>query len=213
MAMFGTLKKPNPFGVDQAGQPIVAGDEPPVDMGDFTPAPPAKSGGFLADGSRGQAALGAFLDSIATQAGGQASFAPVMQRRQDRADALADWREKFEFQQANKAPPAPHYWESNDGSLGVVGPDGKPQILYKDPTPKIDWIQAKDPATGQITLYPMQQGGGGPDLGVPGANGAPTPPVGMPMGSPLSAAPNSRVIGDKQYWNIGGKWFDNPDGR
>lgn len=86
---------------------------------------------------------------------------------------------KMQWERQNPKPTAPHYWETNNGSLGVVGPDGKPQILYTDPTPKIDWIQAKDPATGQITLYPMQQGGGGPVSGaLPGA--IPPPPAGIP---------------------------------
>lgn len=70
----------------------------------------------------------------------------------------------------NKPQAAPHYWETNNGSLGMVGPDGQPTILYQDPTPKVDWITTTNP-DGTKTLVPMQQGGGAvPTL--------PTAPVG-----------------------------------
>lgn len=66
---------------------------------------------------------------------------------------------------------APHYWETNDGSLAVVGPDGRPQVLYQDPTPKINWIQA-DNGDGTKSLIPV------------GPNG----PVGAKGGDPVSGA-------------------------
>jgi hypothetical protein len=59
----------------------------------------------------------------------------------------------------NKPAAAPHYWETNNGSLAVVGPDGKPQVVYEDPTPKIEWITTTNP-DGTKTLVPMQQGDG-----------------------------------------------------
>lgn len=66
---------------------------------------------------------------------------------------------------------APHYWETNDGSLAVVGPNGKPQVLYQDPTPKINWIQA-DNGDGTKSLIPV------------GPNG----PLGAKGGDPVSGA-------------------------
>lgn len=72
----------------------------------------------------------------------------------------------------NKPAAAPHYWETNNGSLAVVGPDGRPQVLYEDPTPKVDWITTTNP-DGTKTLVPMQQGGGRPQTGA-----TPTAPVG-----------------------------------
>lgn len=66
---------------------------------------------------------------------------------------------------------APHYWETNDGSLAVVGPDGRPQVLYQDPTPKINWIQA-DNGDGTKSLIPV------------GPNG----PLGAKGGDPVSGA-------------------------
>lgn len=34
----------------------------------------------------------------------------------------------------------PHYWESNDGSLHMIGDDGKPTEVFHDPTPKMNFI-------------------------------------------------------------------------
>lgn len=63
-------------------------------------------------------------------------------------------------------PKGPHYWETNDGSLGVVDPaTGKPTILYKDPTPKIDWITADDGKGGK-SLIPYIRGTGASNTGL-----------------------------------------------
>lgn len=64
-----------------------------------------------------------------------------------RAAAMAQYR--AQLQAANRAPRRPHYWETNNGSLGMVGTDGQPRILYNDPTPRTDYIMVTDPATGQ----------------------------------------------------------------
>lgn len=103
---------------------------------------------------------------------------------------------KMEYDRRQPKAAAPHYWETNDGSLGMVGPDGKPVVLYKDPTPKITWLTA-DNGDGTKTIVPMgpagplSQGGGGQASGAtPGAEppavlppdfdfdkGGPTPPA------------------------------------
>ena len=63
-------------------------------------------------------------------------------------------------------PGKPHFWETNNGSLGMVDPaTGKPTILYEDPTPKINWVTADNP-DGTKSLIPVgpngpMQGGGG----------------------------------------------------
>lgn len=41
---------------------------------------------------------------------------------------------------APQKPEAPHYWESNDGSLHMIGADGAPVEVYHDPTPKMNFI-------------------------------------------------------------------------
>ncbi|MEG3178180.1 hypothetical protein U1872_18210 [Sphingomonas sp. RB3P16] len=64
---------------------------------------------------------------------------------------------------------APHYWETNNGSLGMVGADGKPAIVYQDPTPKITTI-AVDNGDQTKTLY--QVGPDGRPIGA-GIQGSP----------------------------------------
>lgn len=56
-----------------------------------------------------------------------------------------------------RKPAAPHYWETNNGSLGMIGPDGQPRIAYEDPTPK-QGVFAIDNADGTKTLYPTVNG-------------------------------------------------------
>jgi len=77
---------------------------------------------------------------------------------------------KLAYERANPKQTAPHFWETNDGSLGMVGPDGRPQVLYQDPTPKITTL-ALDNGDGTKTLVRVgpdglpignaMQGGGG----------------------------------------------------
>lgn len=76
-----------------------------------------------------------------------------------------------QFELRNRKPNAPHYWEMNDGSLGVVGPDGQPKVLFKDPTPKINWITA-DNGDGTKSVIPV--GPNGPLNAMPPSGAAPT---------------------------------------
>lgn len=46
-----------------------------------------------------------------------------------------------------------------------------------------------------------------------GAAPAQAPGSNVPTGSPLTGAPNAKIIGGKQYYQINGKWYDNPEGR
>lgn len=95
--------------------------------------------------------LGVLADTLAGAAGREGPYAAQMQaQRQQEAAAqqsqaqreasMQDFREKFDYQRANQPPPKPHYWESNDGSLMSLGPDGKPQVTYKDPTPRMQFM-------------------------------------------------------------------------
>jgi len=79
------------------------------------------------------------------------------------------------WERDNRKPVQPHYWETNDGSLGMIGADGKPQIVYQDRTPKITWIQAEN-ADGTKTLIPV--GPNGPIAGTSAAQ--PTAPSARP---------------------------------
>lgn len=80
----------------------------------------------------------------------------------------------------------PYRWESNNGSLMEIGPDGQPRVVYNDPTPKISWVRA-DNGDGTVTMVPM--GPGGPVNSAP-AQGNPTSPLGKlkPLGGPSQSA-------------------------
>lgn len=127
--------------------------------------------------------IGIIADALATLGGAQPGYRMGLEHREDRNAAqqrqsLLDQLTQAQIATArNPKPAAPHYWETNDGSLGMIGPDGKPSIAYQDPTKKIDWIQVKDPATGAISIMPLPQGVApvGPPPGVtfkPRAGGA-----------------------------------------
>ena len=83
------------------------------------------------------------------------------------------------FDVQNRKPAEPHYWETNDGSLGMIDADGKPTIAYQDPTPKVTTI-AVDNGDGTKTLYRVGPDGVPLGAGVRGAGGAtaaPAPPM------------------------------------
>lgn len=143
MAIFGGLKKPSTFGqVPGMGmmQPEVA--QPMMQPG-MMQAPvqqPAKNpgpnwAGIAAD----------FLAGMAGQPGqfaAQQQHERAMQQRQQMADQeRMTRREDMQWEWANKPrESSPYRWESNDGSLLEVGPDGNPRVVYKDPTPKQQWV-------------------------------------------------------------------------
>lgn len=129
-----------------------------------------------------QTIAGVIGDALSTAGGGQGLFLPNLLARQnaerqyalgqrERADKFADWQKQYDYERTNPKPStaAPHYWETNDGSLGVIDPQtGKPAILYQDPTPKQNFIP--------------DGLGGGQWVTVPGTGGipmAPTAPVGQ----------------------------------
>jgi hypothetical protein len=61
--------------------------------------------------------------------------------------------------QGQGKPQTPYRWRANNGSLMELGPDGVPRVAYQDPTPKTEWIQVKDPATGKLELIAKPVGG------------------------------------------------------
>lgn len=159
------------------------------------PMAPAKPK-FFGGGGVGRAIAGNIGDFLLQYSGMQPIYQPAVQQRQamaydqqqreaQRAAGLEDWMLKQEYERANPAPRAPHYWETNDGSLGMVGPDGKPTILYQDPNDKIQWMQV-DNGDGTKTVVPYNSKG---PLGQQ-PQAAPQRPVGKlkPYGGP-SATP------------------------
>lgn len=106
---------------------------------------------------------GTYLKGLAQQRG---MAAQAQQAQQERAAEYADWVRKKEYEQKNPTR-APYRFTANDGDVYELGADGKPQRLFDDPTPKTDWITAKNP-DGTMQIIPMV--GGRPAVG-----GAPAP--------------------------------------
>lgn len=147
-------------------------------------------------------AIGILGDTLAGAAGGQPMYAQhlyqqkaMRERQQQQLAALADerayreqeWTRQKQWARDNPEPRAPYRWEANDGSLMEIGPDGKPVVVYQDPTPKVNWIRA-DNGDGSFSMVPV--GPNGPIGGAPAANGTPTAPVGKlkPYGGPTQPA-------------------------
>lgn len=61
----------------------------------------------------------------------------AQQRMQRREDMLWEWKNKPKDSN-------PYRWESNDGSLMEIGPDGQPRIVYKDPNKRLEYRQGPD---------------------------------------------------------------------
>ncbi len=91
---------------------------------------------------------------------------------------------KLQWSANHKTPAAPHYFETNNGSQGMIGADGKPQIIYKDPDPKMNFI---------------------PD-GMGGGNWVPIPSLGSggDVGASLPPAPVGRITPVGKITPIGG---------
>ncbi len=115
------------------------------------------------------------LQSLTGGGGGGASNDPAMLAAMASPYTSDGTRDalKLQWQAGHKTPAQPHYFETNNGSQGVIGADGKPQILYKDPDPKMNFI-------------PDGMGGGNwvalPSLGTAGD---PAPPAAMLPTAPV----------------------------
>ena len=87
-----------------------------------------------------------FLAGMAGQPGqfaAQQQHERAMQQRTQQAEQERMTRREdmqWEWQNKPKDTGNPYRWESNDGSLMQIGPDGQPMQLYKDPTPKQQWV-------------------------------------------------------------------------
>jgi hypothetical protein len=78
---------------------------------------------------------------------------------------------KLQWQAAHKTPAQPHYFEANNGDQYAIGPDGQPQKLFADPTPKMNFIP-DGRGGGQWLAVPTNTGGGGlVSTGMPAAGG------------------------------------------
>lgn len=190
--LFGSSPMQPPYATPGIGDGMTAARQP------MAPAKPK----FFGEGGVGRAIAGNIGDFLLQYSGMNPIYQPAMQQRQamaydqqqretQRRQGLEDWMARQEWERANPSPRAPHYWETNDGSLGMVGPDGKPSILYQDPNDKIQWMQV-DNGDGTKTVVPYNSKGplGQQPQAPSQAQGAPQRPVGKlkPYGGP-SATP------------------------
>jgi hypothetical protein len=84
---------------------------------------------------------------------------------------------KLQWQADHKNPVQPHYWETNNGSLGMIGSDGKPVIAYQDPDAKMNFIP-DGMGGGNWVAVPSTAAGSAPALTAGGMPPPPTAPVG-----------------------------------
>jgi len=153
--LFGRRKSPFGRAGDMADQfmPQIAPDtQGAIDQ--YAAMPEQKrGGGFFGQGGIGRAIAGYLGDALLRQADMDPIYAPSMMMQQ-RAQMMArqaeaerrarfdDWRQQYDYERANPKPSTaqPYRWESNDGSLMELGPDGQPRKVYADPTPKMNFI-------------------------------------------------------------------------
>lgn len=172
--MMGRFQKP---GLDLPGLYAAAATEAapltasaplaPTSMPTLTapmPQLPAQKPSFFGEGGAGRAIAGSIGDALLQQSGMRPIYQPAMQQQRaaqleqlayqrKRTDENADWMARAQWERAN---PAPRYFEANNGDQYVIGPDGKPQKVFADPTPKTEWVNVKNP-DGTMTIMPRPQ--------------------------------------------------------
>jgi hypothetical protein len=121
------------------------------------PTPEPKEPSFFGQGGTGRNIAGYIGDALLTASGGRPVFGPAQMQQHQMQQQIASEERRAKLAAMYRAPQQPHYWETNDGSLGSIGPDGQPQIVYKDPTPKVDYTPVKN-QDGTTTLYPTVNG-------------------------------------------------------
>lgn len=167
--MFATRPKPNPFGMQlPIGTPPIYDPQNGAPLPGAGMAPAPQSPSFLDKGGLGSQILGSLGDYLAQRGGGQPIYAQA--RQQQRAVQVAQqqyqrhlqderdtWLMQQQYEREHPKPVGPHYFETNNGDQAVIGPDGKPQIVFKDPTPKVNWITAEN-GDGTKQIIPVVNG-------------------------------------------------------
>jgi len=191
MAMFGGLarkKAPFDFSPEVYQTPGIGdGLAGAIPMGEpglgAAPVAPEKKG---VDWAR---VMGIVSDGLAGAIGQPGQYAAGLRRdkeiqRQDslyqrhRADQMADWKAKQEWERANPGKPQPTEFE-RILDAGNFSPEDRLRLIRQRATNTADPLQAittygPDGSQGLQFVRPSQMGGGGgPDLG--GAGGGPTP--------------------------------------
>ena len=184
MAIFGGMPKKATFGQipgmgmmqPELPQPMMQPGmmQAPVPMEAKKPGP--NWAGIAAD----------FLAGMAGQPGqfaAQQQHERAMQQRiqmaeQGRQQGREDFIWKSQYERDNPKPTSPYRWESNDGSLMEIGPDGQPRQVYKDPTKRPEYRQGPDgrfypidTATGPLPTFTADDWNKGQPLGGSVGNG------------------------------------------
>jgi len=105
--------------------------------------------------------LGVVGDSLSIAGGGEPSYVPNMvaqrqrqqamdyaarQQEQQRQQGLQDWVWKQQFEAQNRPPT---YFDDNAGNRWSIGGDGKPALVFRDPTQKYTQQVVTDPDGSQ----------------------------------------------------------------
>jgi hypothetical protein len=156
---------------------------------------PEKQGGFFQRPGVSEG-LGTFADTLIKLRSGvnpgimdnlrhgqDRQFAEAQYQRK-RTDDYADWERQQDYARENKAP---YRWESNDGSLMEMGPNGTPVVVYKDPTSKP--VMQIDPVTGVMRQVQVEQPVKDEEFGGWGDDNNETPPA-------TSGVPKSNLGGN-----------------
>lgn len=142
-------------------QPINSNaDAMPIGVKEMTKRP-----GFFGQGGVGRAIAGTIGDFLLQQSGMDPIYMPnVLQQRdaEERARMAQQQRmqkrEDLQWEWKNKPKDVnPYRWEDNAGNLLEIDANGQPRVVYKDPTPKVTYMNV-DNADGTKTVYPVVNG-------------------------------------------------------
>jgi hypothetical protein len=144
--------------------------------------------------SKGQIIAGIFADALAGAAGQPgpmaARWAKEREQQQEQAQwsrqrqgHLDDYRAQKEIDAQYPGQRTPHYFEANNGDRYAIGPDGKPQRIFQDTTPKIQFIPNGLGGVIPVNVSAYTQGltGGQPAAAPPPVLDA-LPPGAKPLG-------------------------------
>lgn len=155
---------------------------------------------------------GVLGDMLATAGGGRAMFIPqMMQERdeqrqlqlrqqlqaEDRAYEESQWQRRADYERAN---PAPRFFEDNAGNQWQLGPDGQPRLMFRDPTPRYQFVPGLN-ENGDTVLNRVEIPNNVPMNGTPqaGPQGSPQASGGLRPLPESQAAPMRRALGEQGF--------------
>lgn len=181
--LFGSSPMRGPFDTPGIGDGMAAAQQP------MAPAKPK----FFGEGGVGRGIAGNIGDFLLQYSGMDPIYAPAMKQKQamaydqqkrqaTRRERLEDWQAQEDYKRANPGPSAP--FDDNAGNRWTIGPDGKPQLLFRDPNLKHTQQVVTDPDGSQRLVsipIPNNVNPDGTFAAAPAFGGAPTAPA-APIG-------------------------------